>query len=122
MEAGVKVEGLREAQRALARSGAVAPRELTKELRGVASDTADRAKQLAPVKSGKLQRSIKPYARRGEVGIRASAHNEGYPYPRRLEYDPRIARSYMRRAMAETVDENKISEEIAAAIERAVNG
>ena len=120
MDASLRVENLAATQRALRRADKAASTRLNAELKGMAQETADRARQLAPRRSGKLAASIRPYARRGEVGVRASAQNQGYNYAGRIEYDRTSGRPFLRPAVAETVeDANRVLDQIGDAIERA---
>jgi hypothetical protein len=69
--------------------------QLRAELREIAEDVAQEARRLAPVRTGRLQRSIRTFARgnalsgRAAFGVAASARDRltGYAYPKRLEYE-----------------------------------
>lgn len=49
--------------------------------------------------SGDLIRGIRPFARTGSAGVRSGATHRGYPYPKRLEYDPRLGGAHLNPAL-----------------------
>lgn len=123
MREGVYVRNLAEVQRAFTRANRTAGRALNAALRRMAKHAADEARARAPADTGRLRQSIRPFARRGAVGVRVTATDPrtGFAYPRRLEYEPAPrGQMYLRPAVAEVIDQtDDVLELIAEAIEDA---
>ncbi|MEW6583473.1 MAG: HK97 gp10 family phage protein, partial [Actinomycetota bacterium] len=73
MVAQVRIEGLRELQATLRRIDGQLPRLVRGRLREAAGIVAVEARARAPVRSGRLRRSIRPFARGNVAGVRVSA-------------------------------------------------
>ena len=86
----IRVEGLRELQRDIARADSDLKRELRGELRKLGSVVQQEAKRIAEseglVHSGNLIRKIGVSVRQDSVSIVERATRDGYPYPRIYEY------------------------------------
>ncbi|EEH64391.1 putative phage protein, HK97 gp10 family [Gleimia coleocanis DSM 15436] len=74
---GVKTAGIRALSRDAARVG-VDAKDLTQLNKRLAAPIASRAQQLAPVKSGKLRRGIKPS--RSKLAVRVTVGGNRLPY------------------------------------------
>lgn len=74
---GVKTAGIRELARDAARVG-VDAKDLTALNKRLAAPIAARAQQLVPVKTGKLQRGIKPS--RSKLAVRVTVGGKRLPY------------------------------------------
>ena len=59
-KADTRVRGLSDLRRAMRRVDRAADEAIERQMRELATDVASRAQQRAPVRSGRLQRSIKP--------------------------------------------------------------
>ena len=105
--------------RMLRREGRDVEKALNDGMKQEMEGAAVAARGFARSKSGKMRGSIRPYAKRGEAGIRARATRRGYSYAARQEFDPRMGGSFMRRAVATTVDLNDVLNMIKRACERA---
>ena len=90
LSAAIRAEGLNDFVRDLKRASPEARKELRAEMRELAGEVADDAKQIAQseglVESGDLLRRIKPAVRGTLALIRSGAEHRGFPYPARLEF------------------------------------
>lgn len=89
----MRVEGLRELDRALGKADKNLRKNLRDHLRDVAGNVATKAREVASSKglreSGDLIGGIRPYALTGRAGVRSGAAHRGFAYPSRLEYENR---------------------------------
>lgn len=115
-----EITGVAELQRKLAKLAdpALARQEMKDALRAAAEPIKERAKRLAPVLTGRLQRSIEIRDIDEDVMVRAAA-----PYAHLAEYGHKggaKGRPFMRPAFFETKDEavRIVQQRLAAVIER----
>lgn len=95
----IRVEGLRELDRALGKMS----KELRKELRSgmreaaeiVATEARSRATAQGLVRTGRLVRGIKPGVRGGGAIVRSTATQRGFNYARRHEFEGGGRRAYL---------------------------
>ena len=83
------IEGLADLRKVVRHMDRDLPKDVTRRLKDAAEPVAEEARRIAPVRTGKLRRSIKAFARGNVAGVAASAvdRRTGYRYPRRLEYE-----------------------------------
>ncbi len=117
---GVRVEGLREFQRALRKADRDLATAVRVGFRAVAADVAADARQIAEHKglrvSGDLIRGIRPFSRIGAAGVRSTAVHGGFAYPKRLEYENRGSSRFGPNAsLLPAVDQNEERIEAGAA-------
>lgn len=83
----IKVDGLDELIRSMSRIDKGIAKEMRARLRkDVGEPFARDAKLRAPVKSGKLRRSIRPAVKGTTVVVRDTATNRGFNYPAVMEF------------------------------------
>ncbi len=98
----LKVENLRELDRALGKVSKGVRSELRKGIKEAGSVVADAAKEIATrnglVESGNLVRKIAISATGSAVFVRANARRRGYNYASRYEFQDGGARAFLRPA------------------------
>lgn len=109
-EASFGIKGLADLRRVLRRMEGGLQKDLARRLKEAAEPVAAEARRIAPKRSRRLERSIKPFARGNVAGVRASAvarsaaYPRGFAYPRRLEYG-RPSRPFLLPALQARRDE-----------------
>lgn len=126
----VRVEGLRELDRAFGRASKELRRELRGELRQVGRIVADEARQVAARKglrkTGRLIKSIRPSVKGAGVFVRAGAvtrsakYPSGFNYPRRLEFEGGGRRAFLRPALASK--QQQVVEQMERVLDRVADG
>lgn len=127
----VRIEGLRQLDRAAGRASIELRTGLRDKLREFAEVVAEDARDIAESKglreSGDLIAGLQPYALMGRAGVRDTARHRGYPYPARLEYEGGTgkggARAFLNPAVEEKAPElekraQTLLDEIADAFDR----
>lgn len=121
----LRIDGLKQLDRALGKADKGLRTNLRASLKELAGEVAVEAQSIVTAKglvqTGDLRRSIKPYALTGRAGVRANAAHRGFGYPFRLEYEGRIGRwGYGPRAYLNPAVENK-EPELRRGIERVLD-
>lgn len=109
--ASVRIDGLKQLRAALRR---MAP-ELNKGVRTALKESAEivavATRERAPVRSGKLKGSVRSFASGNRAGVRVNAmkvsrhYPQGYPYPKRIEFEGGGVRAFVRPAFDEKKEE-----------------
>lgn len=115
----IRVEGLRELERAFKRIDKGLSKELREGMKGAADIVAREARQRAGaqglVLTGRLVRGIRPGYRRNGAVVRSTATQRGFNYARRHEFEHGGARAYLMPAADAKRDEaRKAAEKVIA--------
>ena len=102
----VYVEGLAELRRALRRMDPELLKGVQKKLKKAAKIVADDAQEKASVRSGLMASRTRAFTRGNVAGVRSTATApDGYPYPRRIEFEKGGVRAFVRPALEENTEE-----------------
>lgn len=82
----VTVRGMESLYRDLRAVDRGLPNELKRDLKAAVSPTVKVAQALAPIDTGALRRSIKPFPSQKQIAVRATKKRKGFLYPAVYEY------------------------------------